>query len=181
MDDERKKIMAYEYLCHLQEAKEWLEACIEEELPKPSELEEDLRNGVDLAKLGLKISPDVIKKKKIFDYDRSRYSESGLVFRHTDNINQWFKFMEHVGLPSIFFPTVTDLYDKKNMPKVIYCIHALSHFLFKKELGPKMSDLVGKVEFTEDEIDSIHRELQKHGIQLPAFSKIGGGSCQRIK
>eukprot|EP01135_Chromosphaera_perkinsii_P009626 Nk52_evm76s1810 gene=Nk52_evmTU76s1810 len=174
MDDERKKIMAYEYLCHLQEAKEWMEACVKEELPKPSELEEELRNGVDLAKLGMIIIPDAIKKKKIFDYDRTRYNENGLSFRHTDNINQWFKFMETVGLPSIFFPTVTDLYDKKNMPKVIYCIHALSHFLFKKGLGPKMSDLVGKVEFTEDEIDAINRELQKHGAQMPAFSKVGG-------
>lgn len=25
----------------------------------------------------------------------------------------------------IFYPTTTDLYDRKNMPRVIYCIHAL--------------------------------------------------------
>lgn len=25
----------------------------------------------------------------------------------------------------IFYPEVTDIYDKKNMPRVIYCIHAL--------------------------------------------------------
>lgn len=25
----------------------------------------------------------------------------------------------------IFYPETTDVYDRKNMPKVIYCIHAL--------------------------------------------------------
>ena len=25
----------------------------------------------------------------------------------------------------IFYPITTDLYDRKNMPRVIYCIHAL--------------------------------------------------------
>lgn len=24
-----------------------------------------------------------------------------------------------------FFPETTDIYDKKNMPRVVYCIHAL--------------------------------------------------------
>lgn len=25
----------------------------------------------------------------------------------------------------IFYPETTDVYDRKNMPKVVYCIHAL--------------------------------------------------------
>lgn len=27
----------------------------------------------------------------------------------------------------IFYPETTDVYDRKNMPKVIYCIHALRY------------------------------------------------------
>ena len=27
----------------------------------------------------------------------------------------------------IFYPETTDIYDKKNMPRVIYCIHALRY------------------------------------------------------
>ena len=27
----------------------------------------------------------------------------------------------------IFYPEVTDLYDKKNLPRVVYCIHALRY------------------------------------------------------
>lgn len=28
----------------------------------------------------------------------------------------------------IFYPETTDVYDRKNMPKVIYCIHALRYW-----------------------------------------------------
>lgn len=27
--------------------------------------------------------------------------------------------------PQIFYPETTDIYDRKNMPRCIYCIHAL--------------------------------------------------------
>lgn len=29
----------------------------------------------------------------------------------------------------IFYPETTDIYDRKNMPRCIYCIHALRYFL----------------------------------------------------
>ncbi|NWU57806.1 IQGA2 protein, partial [Dromas ardeola] len=74
----------------------------------------------------------------------------------------------------IFHPETTDIYDKKNMPRVVYCIHALSLYLFKLGLAPQIQDLYGKVDFTEEEINNMKRELEKYGLQLPAFSKIGG-------
>ncbi len=67
-----------------------------------------------------------------------------LDFRHSDNVNVFFNFVRHVGLPEVsvlaysHYPSVlsltqsftfelTDLYEKKNFPKVIYCIHALRY------------------------------------------------------
>ena len=46
MDERRRQNIAYEYLCHLEEAKRWMEVCLVEELPPTTELEEGLRNGV---------------------------------------------------------------------------------------------------------------------------------------
>ena len=43
----------------MQEAKQWMEACIREELPAVTQLEESLRNGVTLAKLGHFCAPQV--------------------------------------------------------------------------------------------------------------------------
>ncbi|NXK51406.1 IQGA1 protein, partial [Chauna torquata] len=175
MDEQRRQNVAYQYLCRLEEAKRWMEACLGEELPPPTELEESLRNGVLLAKLGHCFAPDVVPIKKIYDREQTRYkAATGLHFRHTDNINYWRDAMSCVGLPSIFHPETTDIYDKKNMPRVVYCIHALSLYLFKLGLAPQIQDLYGKVDFTEEEINNMKRELEKYGLQLPAFSKIGG-------
>uniref|UniRef100_A0A803WCV5 IQ motif containing GTPase activating protein 3 n=1 Tax=Ficedula albicollis TaxID=59894 RepID=A0A803WCV5_FICAL len=174
MDEQRRQNVAYQYLCHLEEAKRWMEACLGEGLPPSTELEETLRNGVLLAKLGHCFAPAVVPVKKIYDPEQTRYKAAGLHFRHTDNINHWRHAMSHVGLPSIFHPETTDVYDKKNMPRVVYCIHALSFYLFKLGLAPPIQDLYGKVNFTEEEINNMKRELEKYGLQLPAFSKIGG-------
>ncbi|XP_072702875.1 ras GTPase-activating-like protein IQGAP3 isoform X3 [Ciconia boyciana] len=151
-----------------------MEACLSQELPPPTELEESLRNGVVLAELGHCFAPAVVPLKKIYDREQTRYKAAGLHFRHTDNINYWRDAMSHVGLPAIFHPETTDIYDKKNMPRVVYCIHALSLYLFKLGLAPQIQDLYGKVDFTEEEINNMKRELEKYGLQLPAFSKIGG-------
>lgn len=174
MDERRRQNVAYEYLCHLEEAKRWMEACLMEDLPTTTELEEGLRNGVYLAKLGNFFSPKVVSLKKIYDREQTRYNATGLHFRHTDNVIQWLNAMTEIGLPKIFYPETTDIYDRKNMPRCIYCIHALSLYLFKLGLAPQIQDLYGKVEFTAEEIDIMKSELEKYGIQMPAFGKIGG-------
>lgn len=38
------------------------------------------------------------------------------------------------------------------MPKVIYCLHALSTHLFKRGQAPLIQDLFGKVDFSGDYI-----------------------------
>ncbi|KAF0880586.1 IQGA3 protein, partial [Crocuta crocuta] len=174
MDEQRRQNVAYQYLCRLEEAKRWMEACLKEVLPPPVELEESLRNGVLLAKLGHCFAPAVVPLKKIYDVEQLRYQATGLHFRHTDNINFWLSAIAHIGLPSTFFPETTDVYDKKNMPRVVYCIHALSLFLFRLGLAPQIHDLYGKVKFSAEELSNMASELAKYGLQLPAFSKIGG-------
>ena len=84
MDMDRRQSTGYEYLCHLQvnqptfcsklcfntsffqEAKQWMEECIKEELPATTELEEGLRNGVILAKLGHFMAPMVVPLRYYF-------------------------------------------------------------------------------------------------------------------
>uniref|UniRef100_H2Z718 IQ motif containing GTPase activating protein 3 n=1 Tax=Ciona savignyi TaxID=51511 RepID=H2Z718_CIOSA len=152
----------------------WMEYCLHEDLPPSVELEEGLRNGVFLGKLAHFFAPDTIPLRKIYDKDMKKYEQKGLHFKHTDNINHFFRAMEKVGLPSIFYPETTDIYDRKNMPKTVYCVHALSLYLFKLGLAPQMKDLYGIAEFTEEELNNMQKELDKYGINMPQFSKIGG-------
>lgn len=101
LDEQRHQQMAYEYLCRLQEAQEWIQSCINEQLPPPTELEENLRNGVYLAKLANFFAPNIVPARKIFDPDQNRYQIDGLLYRHTDNSVQWLRAMENIGLPKV--------------------------------------------------------------------------------
>lgn len=161
MDKQRKSLQAYEYLCHIGEAKEWIEACIGEEIAPIVELDEFLRDGVILAKVTRKFAPHIVKK--IFENPR-------LQFRHTQNINYFFQFLDEIGMPELFTFELTDLYDKKNIPKVIYCIHALGFILAGEGLAPSVGNLVGQVDFTEEELKKTQKGLDAVGVSLPNFS-----------
>ncbi|KAI9140363.1 hypothetical protein BKA69DRAFT_1080627 [Paraphysoderma sedebokerense] len=163
MDEQRKNLQAYEYLCHIGEAKQWLEACTLEEIPPITQLDEALRNGVALAKLAKAFDPDLVRR--IFEDPR-------LQFRHSDNINYFFTFMKKNGLPDLFIFELTDLYDKKNIPKVIYCIHALSHLLAKKGIAPKIKNLLGQLKFTDEELEATQKGLDAAGVSMPAFGNV---------
>ncbi|KAI9202931.1 uncharacterized protein BJ171DRAFT_460734 [Polychytrium aggregatum] len=173
MDRERQNLQAYEYLCHVGEAKEWIEACVKDKLGDIGQLDEELRNGIALARLAKFFCPSVVKK--IFE-DRTK-----LQYRHSDNINYLFDAMRKVGLPEVFIFETTDLYDKKNIPKVIYCIHALSHYLAKKGLAPKIKDLLGKLTFTEEELDATQQSLEQSGVNMPQFGNIGQALADELK
>jgi len=172
MDIERKNIQAYEYLCHVEEAKEWIERCIGEPIDS-KEFEEQLRRGIVLAKLADIIQPGVVKK--IFDAEKLQY-------RHSDNINCLFTVMKNINFPDNFVFELTDVYDKKNIPKVIYCLHALSHFLeVTGFLHPAVKDLVGKLEFSEEQLNTVQENFEENGIQLPQFSNVEAAVQKEMK
>lgn len=54
----------------------WLQACLKEELPATTELEESFTNGVTLAKLANYFAPKVAPLRKIYDKDLKRYMVS---------------------------------------------------------------------------------------------------------
>lgn len=56
----------------------WMEACLGEELPPPTELEENLRNGVLLARLGHRFAPDAVPPARIYDPQQTRYRVRGV-------------------------------------------------------------------------------------------------------
>jgi Ras GTPase-activating-like protein IQGAP2/3 len=63
-DTQRHLLQAYEYLCHVGEAQQWIEGCLGEELGfGVVEMEEGLRNGVVLAKLVRVFEGDSVVRK----------------------------------------------------------------------------------------------------------------------
>ena len=165
MEQQRQFLQAYEYLCHIGEAKEWIEDIIHKPIPPVVELEEALRNGVTLAEIVQAFHPD--KQLRIFRNPKLQY-------KHSDNIVLFFRFLEEVGLPDLFRFELIDLYEKKNIPKVIYCIHALSWLLYRKGMVDfRIGNLVGQLEFAHHELEQTQRGLDKAGVSMPTFSGMG--------
>jgi Ras GTPase-activating-like protein IQGAP2/3/Ras GTPase-activating-like protein IQGAP1 len=78
-----------------------MEAVLKESLPSTTKLEENLQNGVFLAKLGNIIAPETVPLTKIYDIDQKLFKVAGLQFRHTDNINYWLKSLVTISLPAV--------------------------------------------------------------------------------
>jgi Ras GTPase-activating-like protein IQGAP2/3 len=114
-DTQRHLIQAYEYLCHVGEAQQWIEGCLDQELGfGVVEMEEELRNGIVLAKLVRKFKGEAgarrIYEVRIHFYPTSYslnafFQARKLDFRHSDNINYFFDFVRNdVGLPEVIPP-----------------------------------------------------------------------------
>jgi len=165
MEKQRQFLQAYEYLCHIGEAKEWIEDIIHMTLPPIVQLEEALRDGVTLAEIVQAFYPD--QPIRIFRHHK-------LQFRHSDNIALFFRFLADMELPELFRFELIDLYEKKNIPKVIYCIHALSWLLYRKGIVDfRIGNLVGQLEFEHHELEEMQKGLDKAGISMPSFSGMG--------
>ncbi|KAF4542079.1 IQ motif EF-hand binding site [Lasiodiplodia theobromae] len=162
MDQQRQFLQAYEYLCHIGEAKEWIEDIIDKPIPPIVQLEEALRDGVTLAEIVQALNPE--KPIRIFRHPK-------LQFRHSDNIALFFRFLHDQELPELFRFELVDLYEKKNIPKVIYCIHALSWLLFRKGVVDfRIGNLVGQLQFEDHELEEMQKGLDKSGVSMPNFS-----------
>ncbi len=165
MDKQRQFLQAYEYLCHIGEAKEWIEDVIHHTIPPIVELEEALRDGVTLAEVVAALNPE--RPFRIIRHQKLQYL-------YSDNIANFFRYLDDVGLPDLFRFEMIDLYEKKNIPKVIYCIHALSWLLFRKGIVDfRIGNLVGQLEFERHELEAVQKGLDKLGVNMPSFGNIG--------
>jgi len=141
--------------------------------------EEGLRNGVLLAALASEFAPDVVRREDIYDLDLARYGEYGLSFKHTDNVNRFIAAVLALGLPDIFTPETADIYERKNMPRLVYCLHALSQYLYKLGLAPALRPASsvengGHFDFADGEVAAMKTVLEDAGLdKLPQFAGIG--------
>ena len=171
MDTQRKHLQAYEYLCHIGEARAWLEDVLEPtELPPIVQLEEALRDGVTLAEVVVRLAPALPLDQQQALGSQRIFRNARLQFRHSDNIALFFRFLAEIELPELFRFELVDLYEKKNIPKVIYCIHALSWLLFRKGIVDfRIGNLVGQLHFEEHELEETQKGIDRSGVAMPNF------------
>lgn len=108
---------AYEYLCRQAEAKEWIEAVLGEKLPD-ADLYKSLADGIALGKLINLMYPGSIK---------TIAGPSSYAWKLRENIQKFLNVCQNrAKLEPFELFQVGDLFDKKNMPKVMATLQTLA-------------------------------------------------------
>lgn len=129
------------------QALDWVEANLGEPVDRKTPYEDVLRDGIILCNLMNKLMPGCIKK----------IDKKGGGFALMQNIERFQEAAKKYGVPvNEVFQTV-DLWERKNIPQVTLCIHALGRVAQTRPdytgpvLGPKMAEKQSR-EFTEDQL-----------------------------
>lgn len=148
----------------------WIEAVLGEKLPNQP-YEDVLRDGVVLCKLINKISPDSVKK----------IQTKGTNFQLMENIQRFQAALKKYGVPEEEIFQTADLFERRNIPQVTLCLHALGRITQKHpeytgpRLGPKMAD-EHKREFTEEQLRASEGHLNLQMGYNKGASQAGVGS-----
>lgn len=161
MDEKRRNTAIIDYLKKLDEAKEWISGNIGIKI-ELSEFIQELPKGIWLAEIAKKFD-DKIK-------ERVHYAEHREYF-HTENINMFLRWVRRVKLSKHFYFDVIDLYDSKNIPKVVYCIHGLANFLKIRGICQGIQKSLGV--FTEKEKELVGSDIITTDMPALAFDEIG--------
>ncbi|KAM3720799.1 Ras GTPase-activating-like protein [Dirofilaria immitis] len=139
LDEKRENEKVYEYLLRLTEVRNWLKEYLHlDDIVKETELEQNLSNGVLLARLAHSFAPSIVPLSKIFDINQNRfYSEGQACYRHTDNISLWKDAIRSINFPEILIPDTVDIYEGRNI-KTIFSLYALAKYLHQIRRGPSI-------------------------------------------
>lgn len=159
MDAKRQATIIQDFLLKLDQAKEWVCNITNTKFDITSFVEE-LPKGVLLAKVAQIFDPTFVRK--IFEAPAKEY-------KHVDNIVIFFDWCKKIKLGRHFLFETIDLYESKNIPKVIYCLHGLAMFLSKRGIS-KGIVVNNNVKFSEEETLLFSSELKN--VSIPSFDNI---------
>lgn len=136
LDTDRDNLKLAAYVCRMVEIKNWIENLLSVDLLLENsdidQFPDYLSNGILLAQIAQHFDPEHIKrvytglKPSSAGDEPINYKMTTKQFKYIENIVQFLDFSRRVKLPSLFIFETNDLYEKKDIPKVIACLHALS-------------------------------------------------------
>lgn len=138
LDTDRDNLKLAAFVCRMVEIRHWIENLLNIDIAlNDSDIDQFpdyLTNGILLAEIARYFDPENVSKvytgfKSINNNNNDNkinYKMINKQFKFTENIVKFLDFLRRVKLPSLFIFETNDLYEKKDIPKVIACLHALS-------------------------------------------------------
>lgn len=136
LDNDRDNLKLAAFVCRMVEIKRWIETVLSITIGLDDsdidQFPDYLTNGILIAKLANIFGENSTLISKVYlgnngkDDENINYKMTNKQFKFTENIVNFLEFTRHVKLPSLFIFETNDLYEKKDIPKVIACLHALS-------------------------------------------------------
>lgn len=129
------------------QALDWVEANLGQKIDRSKPYEDVLKDGIILCNLMNKLMPGCIKKIDM----------KGGGFALMQNIERFQVAAKDYGVPIREVFQTVDLWERKNIPQVTLCIHALGRVAQTRDdyrgpiLGPKMAEKQN-IEFTEEQL-----------------------------
>jgi len=154
MDAKRATSTLRDFLLKLDQAREWICTVTHSKMDIAA-FKEELPKAEILARVVQAFEPSFVKRVHVGEKRE---------FRHTDNIMLFLNWCRKMKLRRHFLFETVDLYEEKNIPNVIFCIHGLALFLSRRGLGRGI--VVNKdVVFTYEENSLFANELEKISMQ----------------
>lgn len=159
MDAKRATTVLQDFLVKLDQAREWVCAVTEEHYDI-SMFKEELPKAELLARVVQRLDPGFVAR-----------IHSGPVreYKHVDNIMLFLNWLRKIKLRKHFFFETVDLYESKNIPKVIYCIHGLASFLSRRGMGEGIV-VRDNIVFTYQETSLFSEDI--NNIKMQKFDDI---------
>lgn len=146
IDSDNLNLTISSFVCRMIEIKHWIETILKIDVGLDDsnihEFPDYLTNGILICKLAQHFDPSI---KKVYTGTNTngeiQYKMTNKRYNYIDNINEFLRFAHNIKLPNLFIFETNDLYMKKNIPKVIACLHALSHFMSMLNKAPLVTKL----------------------------------------
>jgi len=114
------------------EAQEWIQNVLHEQFPT-DDFGKAVENGVLLCRLAIAIKPNCIRKIN---------PPSTIKFKTIENLTSFIQACRAMGVPPIQLFAETDLSERRNMLKVVNCIHSLGEIANRNGFIPRMEKFI---------------------------------------
>ncbi|KAG2377603.1 hypothetical protein C9374_009119 [Naegleria lovaniensis] len=184
---------AYEFLLRQEEAKRWIEDMLDEQIffedLDDEQVSEELKQGYNYSKSSSNLEKAEARNIDFFDQLRDGtilcrlaevFSDKGTMknfhknvkmnsplafMMATDNINNFQDCCDKINFPRFYQFSIPDLWERKNITKVVHCIHALAHFLWRSgkiDASKRIQDLSKSgIQFSRARLDKVEQEFKR--------------------